>query len=145
MGRRIQAGGCAQGGYLFAPASRYRHSWMPSKGGLCNSTLPATSDRRNRVTQALAEVHVELIIIHPFPGGNGRVARILASLMASQAGLPILDFRDIIGKKKSEYFSAIHRGLYGDYNPMDELFAQIILMSVESEIPSEMLAFRCWE
>jgi cell filamentation protein len=98
------------------------------KGPLHRHT-PCNFRSASRVTRALAEVYVELILIHPFPGGNHRVARIIASLMASQAGLPILDFRDIIGKKKCEYFAAIHRGLYGDYNPMDELFAQIILMS----------------
>jgi len=98
------------------------------KGPLHRHT-PCNFRAASRVTRALAEVHVELILIHPFAGGNDRIARILASLMASQAGLPILDFRDIIGKKKCEYFAAIHRGLYGDYNPMDELFAQIILMS----------------
>ena len=101
------------------------------KGPLLRNT-PCNFRSADRVTRALAEVHVELILIYPFPGGNGRAASILASLMALQAGLPILDFRDIKGKKKYEYFSAIHRGLYGDYNPMEELFAQIILTSVKA-------------
>jgi cell filamentation protein len=119
----------------FAPAKQIPPLMDALERGALQRHTPCNFRSANRVTQALAEVHVELIIIHPFPGGNGRVARILASLMASQAGLPILDFRDIIGKKKSEYFSAIHRGLYGDYNPMDELFAQIILMSVKARFP----------
>ncbi len=78
------------------------------------------------VTQALAEVHVELVLIHPFREGNGRVARILSTLMASQAGLPILDFSDITGKKRKEYFSAVNSGIDRDYKPMEKIFRRII-------------------
>lgn len=42
---------------------------------------------------ALAETHAELMLIHPFRDGNGRLGRLLATLMALQAGLPVLDFR----------------------------------------------------
>jgi len=50
------------------------------------------------VIKALAVVHTELVLIHPFRAeGNGRVARMLATLMALQAGLPPLDFSDRIG------------------------------------------------
>ena len=41
---------------------------------------------------ALAIVHAEFILIHPFREGNGRCARLLAVLMGLQAGLPALDF-----------------------------------------------------
>ena len=46
--------------------------------------------------------------------------------MASQAGLPILDFSDIIGKKKKLYFLAINRGMDRDYKPMEIIFRRII-------------------
>ncbi len=39
--------------------------------------------------------------------GNGCVARLLATLMALQAGLPPLDFGELKGKKRKEYFAAI--------------------------------------
>jgi len=117
----------------FACAKQIPHLMDALQKGPLHRHTPCNFKSASRVTRALAEVHVELILIYPFLGGNGRTAVILASLMASQAGLPILDFRDIIGKKKREYFSAIHRGLYGDYNPMDDLFAQIILMSVKAK------------
>jgi cell filamentation protein len=38
------------------------------------------------VVASLAEVHVELVLIHPFREGNGRIARLLSVLMALQAG-----------------------------------------------------------
>jgi len=42
---------------------------------------------------ALAEVHAELILIHPFREGNGRLARLLALLMALQAGFAAAGLR----------------------------------------------------
>ncbi|OGW02162.1 MAG: cell filamentation protein Fic [Nitrospinae bacterium RIFCSPLOWO2_02_39_17] len=87
---------------------------------------PCNFKSHERVIQALAEVHVELVLIHPFREGNGRVARILSTIMASQAGLPILNFKDITSKKRKEYFASINRGLSRDYKPMERLFEKIV-------------------
>lgn len=70
------------------------------KGPLVKHT-PCTFESMERIIQALAEVHVELVLIHPFREGNGRLARALATMMAAQAGLPLLDFGCISGKRKS--------------------------------------------
>ena len=82
-----------------------------------------------QIIQALAEVHVELVLIHPFMEGNGRVTRMLSTLMASQARLPILNFRDITGKNKKDYFDAISSCLDRNYKPMEKLFEKIIATS----------------
>lgn len=50
----------------------------------------------------------------------------LSILMGLQAGLPPLDFRSFIGRKKKEYISAIHAGLAGNYGPMEKIFRSII-------------------
>lgn len=42
--------------------------------------------------EAIAVVHVEFILIHPFREGNGRMGRMLASVMAMQASKPELNF-----------------------------------------------------
>ena len=92
------------------------------KGPLHRHT-PCCFNSRERVIQALAEVHTELILIHPFREGNGRVARILATLMAVQANFPPLDFRPILqGSKKEKYIAAIHVGVRKDYKPMERVF-----------------------
>jgi len=75
---------------------------------------------------ALAVVHVELVLIHPFRDGNGRLARMLSILMGLQAGLPALDFGDIKGEKKKEYFSAVQDGLDRNYEPMAKIFSDVI-------------------
>ena len=87
---------------------------------------PCTFKNRSEVVHALAETHVELVLIHPFREGNGRVARILSTLMALQAGLPLLDFGLLTHERKKEYFSAIHAGMDKNYEPMEKLFSVII-------------------
>ena len=42
--------------------------------------------------EALAITNCELVLIHPYGEGNGRKPRLLETLMALQAGLPLLDF-----------------------------------------------------
>ncbi|MBF0489815.1 MAG: Fic family protein [Candidatus Omnitrophica bacterium] len=86
--------------------------------------------KKDAIAQALAEVHVELVLIHPFREGNGRVSRLLAILMALQAGLPILDFSDIQGKRRESYFLAVQEGMKRNYKPMEEVFKKVIETSV---------------
>lgn len=86
--------------------------------------------KKDEIAQALAEVHVELVLIHPFREGNGRVSRLLAILMALQAGFPILDFSDIQGKRRGAYFMAVQEGMMRNYKPMEAIFKKIIENSV---------------
>ena len=85
---------------------------------------------RVAVVHVLAETHVELVLVHPFREGNGRLARILSTLMALQAGLPLLDFGLIAGERKEMYFAAVQAGLDKNYKAMEQLFAEIIERSL---------------
>ncbi len=75
--------------------------------------------------EAIAVVHVEFILIHPFREGNGRLARLLANVMAVQAGMPELDFTSWDAKKE-RYFLAIQAGIHCNYNPMMKLVSQAL-------------------
>ena len=98
-----------------------------------NIYTPCNFKSREEVINALAEVHVELMLIHPFREGNGRLGRMFATLMALQAGLPILDFSDWDGEKRENYFAAVRAGLDRNYRPMQELFAGIIENSLRNQ------------
>ena len=84
---------------------------------------------RADVVHALAESHVEFVLIHSFRDGNGRLARVLSSLMALQAGLPLLDFSLMAGTGKTAYIAAIQAGLDKHYAPMERLFGKVIEQS----------------
>lgn len=90
---------------------------------------PCIFPTRKAIANALAEVHTELMLIHPFREGNGRLGRLLATLMGLQAGLPPLDFSELAGKRKEEYFAAVRAGLDRDYRPMTKLFDDVIKRS----------------
>lgn len=76
------------------------------------------------LVEALANVHVEYILIHPYRDGNGRIGRLLATLMALQAGKPPLDFT-YLTENKDKYIAAIHAGM-DDPEPMKALFRQVL-------------------
>lgn len=71
-------------------------------------------------------MHAELILVHPFREGNGRLARLLAMLMALQAGLPPLDFSPLAGRGKRAYIGGIHVAMGRDYEPLSAMFARVI-------------------
>lgn len=90
------------------------------------STLtPCVGMTRAQIVDALSVCHVELILIHPFRDGNGRVARLLAMIMAIQAGFPPLDFQSLVDNKAA-YVEAIHAGVSKDYDPMRNCFDGVI-------------------
>lgn len=78
------------------------------------------------VAHGLAVVHAELILVHPFREGNGRLARLLALLMALQAGLPPLDFSPFAGGGKRRYIAAIHAAVGRNYAPLAAMFLRVI-------------------
>lgn len=82
--------------------------------------------------EALAKVHAEFILIHPFREGNGRLGRLLSTLMAVQAGIPPLTFKIIERSKHKQYITAIQGSLDKNYEPMKEIFKLIVGQSVST-------------
>lgn len=113
-------------GFPFAAAYLIEGLMVDLEAGPLARCTPSRFDDSDVLAAALAEVHVELVLIHPFREGNGRVARLLATLMALQAGLPLLDFGPLTGSARERYYSAVQAGLDRNYGPMQALFAEII-------------------
>lgn len=80
---------------------------------------PCTAYSREALIEAIAISHVEFILIHPFREGNGRIARLLADVMATQAGYGPLDYSSW-GAQRARYIQAIQAGLGEDYRMMQE-------------------------
>jgi cell filamentation protein len=85
--------------------------------------------------RALAVTHAEFILIHPFREGNGRLARLLNTLMALQAGLPALDYGGISGRKKRDYIAAIHAALNRNYAPLEAVFGSVLNRTLRGAVP----------
>jgi len=115
-----------KGSFPFAAAPQIPKLMAEFEDGPLKHHTPCRSASIEHLATALAEVHVELVLIHPFREGNGRVARILAVLMGLQAGLPALYFDKLSGRKRQEYFAAVRAGLVRNYEPMTKLFISVI-------------------
>lgn len=81
-----------------------------------------------QLAEALAICHVEFVVFHPFREGNGRLARVPATVMALQAGMPLLDFTQLVTRKQA-YIKAIHAGHAGNYAPMQQMFMWVLAAS----------------
>jgi cell filamentation protein len=112
--------------FPFAAAAQIPKLMTDFEAGPLRRHTPCRPTSIDRLAAALAEVHVELVLIHPFREGNGRAARILAVLMGLQAGLPALLFDKLSGRKRRQYFAAVQAGLDRNYDPMTTLFTAVI-------------------
>ncbi|MBF0559640.1 MAG: Fic family protein [Nitrospirae bacterium] len=123
----------SKGDFHFAAAVQVLKLMAEFEKGALRKWTPCNFKEIEQVSQASAEVHVELVLIHPFREGNGRVARMLSTLMAFQSGLPMLNFKDLTGGKRKDYFAAINSGLNRDYQLMEMLFAKIIRRTLKTK------------
>jgi cell filamentation protein len=115
-----------KGGFQFANAPLIPNLMRDLDRGPLTQFTPCLAQPDAKIAHALAVVHAELVLIHPFREGNGRLARLLAMLMVLQAGLPPLDFTPMSGRGKPRYIGAIHAATARDYRPLAAVFERII-------------------
>jgi len=115
----------AKGDFLFAAAHLVPMLMQSYERDCLRRFTPCTGMTEKPLCEALAICHVEFILIHPFREGNGRLARVLATVMALQAGQPLLNF-GLLEQDKERYIEAIQLGHAGDYLPMQRIFSEIL-------------------
>lgn len=119
-------------GFPFAAANQVPRLMHEIERAVLQKCTPCQFGDAEEQAHALGMVHAELILIHPFREGNGRCARLLATLMALQAKLPALDFRGIRGDEKRRYIAAIQAAMDRDYTPITGIFRAVIARSLRS-------------
>ena len=85
----------------------------------------ANPDARD-VPTSLAQVHQELIMIHPFADGNGRLTRLIVNHVAMLLGCPPL----IIGDRRA-YIHAFQRAVERDAQPLRDFLARVLGQTLE--------------
>jgi cell filamentation protein len=118
-----------KGGFAFAMAAQVPRLMVELQRDTLTAHTPCVFDDTDRVVEALAVTHSELVLIHPFREGNGRLSRLLATLMALQAGMPVLDFSGIRGHARNTYFMAVQAAMGRDYTPMKAIFCAVLRRS----------------
>jgi cell filamentation protein len=119
----------SKGGFPFAMSPQVPRLMREFEQDVLARYTPCAFNDPEKVLDALAITHCELVLIHPFREGNGRVSRLLSTLMALQAGLPLLDFGVIKGKQREAYFAAVQAGMGRNYKPMREIFRRVVQAS----------------
>lgn len=75
------------------------------------------------LTEHLAGLHAKFERIHPFPDGNGRVGRLILSLLLVRRGYPpAIIYKD----ERTRYLRCLHKADDGDRGPLGELLARSV-------------------
>lgn len=104
-------------GFPFAPATQLPRLLNEFDETCLQRYTPCHSFDVIQLTEAIALTHIEFILMHPFREGNGRISRLLADVMAVQAGHEPLDYTPWEANRQ-DYIAAIQQGLSRDYEPM---------------------------
>jgi cell filamentation protein len=118
-----------KGIFRWPPAVRVPQNMSAFENDLLKKNTPCCSGELEDVSHAVAAVHAELLLIHPFREGNGRLARWLADLMFLQAGypLPLYNFSGRGStKRKADYLNAVIRGYTQDVQPLTGFFRECV-------------------
>ena len=110
----------SKGGFMFASALAIPLAMRDFERRVLVKHTPCRGKSIDEIATYLATVHAELLLIHPYGEGNGRTARLLATLMTYQVGMPGLDFGFIGGRGRefNRYVAAIQAALNDNYRPM---------------------------
>lgn len=116
-------------GFRWPPPGRVEANMRTFEETTLREHTPCLPGRIDSVCRAIAIVHAEFLIIHPFRDGNGRLARWLADLMALQAGLPAPHY-GFVGRgsrvERGRYLAAVQRGYLTDYEDLAAFFRDAI-------------------
>lgn len=123
----------SKGFFSFAAANQIPRLMAEFEKNELATYTPCNFKNMDDIVTAIAIVHTELVLIHPFREGNGRMSRMLADFMAVQANLPLLNYSGIRGKRRKEYFAAVRAGLAHNYKPMINIFSEVIKRTLKDE------------
>ncbi len=113
-----------KGGFLF-PTAKFLPTILDKFDQSVLLKLPHAYKQKEELIIDIAKVHAELLFIHPFREANGRVARVLANLMAVKQGFDFLGFYKITQRQFTSYIYAVQSAAEENYEPMRKIISAI--------------------
>ena len=123
-----------KGGFQFATVQFLESNLKVFERDFLQALTPCRPSSLRGLSDALAKVHGEFIMLHPFREGNGRLGRWLADVMAAQAGLPFPSYgfteKDNSGRRV-QYLSAVKKAALTNYEDLSRFFYEALLRGLE--------------
>jgi cell filamentation protein len=119
----------SKSGFTWPPAYLVPSNMDALGAGLLRECTPCRGADLDEVADRIARTHGELLLIHPFREGNGRLARWLADLMSLQAGCPKPDWQLSAAKasqRGENYLTAVGRAYLGDYRLLTDFVREAV-------------------
>ena len=93
------------------------------------------NEKREPPVPRAALAHLDFAAVHPFPDGNGRIARFLMNLCLMTAGLPWVTIRT---EDRLRYFQALEAATVGDdAQPFARLVLEYVQQALDSAPPNK--------
>lgn len=123
---RLRTVNLSKGGFMFAPA-QFLPQTLEAFAGEYVAPLNAREwESEDALRDALADMHAELLYIHPFREGNGRIIRLFTKLLFLAKTGEVLDFEHITeGDHFTHYIAAVQQAASGRHDLMRELFREL--------------------
>lgn len=123
---KLRSVNVSKDGFLFAPVA-YLSQGLAEFDRMIGRCMPCEGLEVDELSRAIAVIHAELLLLHPFREGNGRIGRLFADIMAAQGGYKTLRWRFAEPGRRERYLAAMHRGYVTDYEPLNELVREALL------------------
>jgi cell filamentation protein len=117
----------SKAGFQWPPAHLVAANMQTIERETLRHLTPCRPAPHDAVALALAQVQADLLFVHPFREGNGRLARWLCDLMAMQAGLPPVDYGFVergATQRRDRYLLAVRAGYRRDYAPLGDFLRE---------------------
>lgn len=122
---RLRTVDISKNGFAFAPAHVLPQTMQTFENEYLKPLTIKDWDR-DSLLEYLAEMHAELLYIHPFREGNGRIVRLFSRLMFLAKTGEELDFSLIAeGNNFERYVIAVQQAAGKEYSVMKELFREM--------------------
>jgi cell filamentation protein len=115
--------------FVWPPALLVEKNMTGFESNLLKKLTPCKPASIEIVAKKIAKIHAEFLLIHPFREGNGRLARLISSLMVLQAGYPALDYGFTHRKNRQRYLVAVKKGYVQDYKALISFVIEAIKRS----------------